>query len=76
VVAMCPHAPPTDGNLVELQIMILNCRRPSTMIITAVIGYFGYARADRKVRTVVAWGLLSFFLQHVSTVRPPYYCDG
>lgn len=40
--------PPTNDNLMELMIMIDACKRASARKITAVLPYFGYARADRK----------------------------
>lgn len=42
-----PTNPPAD-NMMELLMMIEACRRASASNITAVIPYFGYARADRK----------------------------
>jgi ribose-phosphate pyrophosphokinase len=44
-----PTSPPVDPNLVELLALADACRRAAASRITAVIPYFGYARADKRV---------------------------
>jgi ribose-phosphate pyrophosphokinase len=48
VLLVQPTSPPVNNHLVELLAFIDSCRRSSAARITAIIPYFGYARADKR----------------------------
>jgi len=43
-----PTSPPLDGRLIELLALADACRRSAAARITAIVPYFGYARADKQ----------------------------
>jgi ribose-phosphate pyrophosphokinase len=70
-----PTAPPVNDHLVELLALADACRRAAAARITAVVPYFGYARADKRLGRrepitgrVVADLLEAVGIDHVVTV--------
>jgi ribose-phosphate pyrophosphokinase len=70
-----PTAPPVNDHLVELLAFADACRRASAAQISAVISYFGYARADRRAgqrepitASMVATLLEAVGINHVITL--------
>ncbi|MFD2179390.1 ribose-phosphate pyrophosphokinase [Veronia pacifica] len=63
---------PTNDNLMELVVMIDALRRASAGRITAVIPYFGYARQDRRPRSIrvpITAKVIADFLSNVGVDR-------
>lgn len=70
-----PTAPPVNEHLMELLAFADACRRASAARVTAVIPYFGYARADKRqgkrvavTASMVAGLMQSVGIGHVVTV--------
>lgn len=70
-----PTGPPVNDHLVELLAFADACRRASARSITAIVPYFGYARADKRdsQRVPVAASMVADLMQavgigHVVTV--------
>jgi ribose-phosphate pyrophosphokinase len=70
-----PTSPPVNDHLVELMALADACRRSAAARITAIVPYFGYARADKSqgqrepiTASVVAEVLQAVGVNHVVTV--------
>lgn len=70
-----PTAPPVNDHLVELLAFADACRRASAEHVSAVIAYFGYARADKRqaVREPITASMVATLLEaagigHVITI--------
>lgn len=68
-----PSCPPVNDHLMELLVTIDACKRASARSITAVIPYYGYARADRKTqgRESIAAKLTANLLTEAGGDPPP-----
>lgn len=62
-----PTAPPVNEHLVELLALVDACRRAAAHRITAIIPYFGYARADKRAgqRQPITASMIATLLQAV-----------
>ncbi len=77
VVVIQPTCPPVNDNLMELLAFADACRRSSAARVTAVLPYFGYARADRRnqqrepiLGSTVATLMQAVGIDHVITLEP------
>lgn len=75
VLLIQPTGPPVNDNLIELLALADACRRSAASRITAVVPYFGYARADRRhgrrepiTASLVAQLIQAAGIDHVLTV--------
>lgn len=75
VLLIQPTGPPVNDNLMELLVLADACRRSAAARITAVVPYFGYARADRRrgrrepiTASLVAQLIQASGITHVLTV--------
>lgn len=62
-----PTSPPVNDNLVELLAFADACRRAAAARVTAVVPYFGYARADKRTgnREPITASMVATILQAV-----------
>ncbi len=66
-----PTCRPVNDHLMELLVMVDACRRASARQITAVLPYYGYARADRKTagREAITAKLVANMVTHAGADR-------
>ncbi|MDX2271833.1 MAG: ribose-phosphate pyrophosphokinase [Cyanobacteriota bacterium] len=66
-----PTCRPVNDHLMELLVMVDACRRASARQITAVLPYYGYARADRKTagRESITAKLVANMITHAGAHR-------
>ncbi len=69
VFIMQPTCAPTNDNLMELLVLIDAVHRSSARRITAVVPYFGYARQDRRPRSVRVPITAKVVAQMISNVK-------
>jgi ribose-phosphate pyrophosphokinase len=77
VLIVQPTSPPVNEHLVELLIFADACRRAAATRITAIVPYFGYARADKRVgqREAITASMVARLMQavginHLITLDP------
>lgn len=66
-----PTAPPVNEHLMELLLLADACRRAAARRMTAIVPYFGYARADRRLgrREPVTASMVALLLQQVGIAQ-------